>query len=255
MPDFIKELFKLNEELMHLADFITNDRILVNEQKEHYLAIAYGKAFKTFSAVLLLCKNGYGQDGFVLSRTLFELTVNTFFIFKDQTNETIDRYFAYQAILRQKAIQYYKKNTELNEMLVKAFKQKARQGETIESVLKLANEMQKKYNFRNNKWSKHDLAYMAKEVGLEHMYLTFYKIQNDLAHSTVGGLDDYLFDENNNRIVKTGADFKWIEQCLFDNFHMFSLLTGQFCTTFSIKKKEELKELTSKLIAIDKGKY
>lgn len=252
MPDFIGELFKLNEELELLADKITNTRIFVNEQKGHYLAIAYGKGFKTFSAILLLCRNGYGQDGLVLSRTLFELTVNTFFIFIDPTNKTIDRYFAYQAVLRKKAIQYHQKDKKLNEILIKEFELKAKKGETIESVLNEAEKMQEKYNFSNNKWSKHDLAYMSKEVGLEHMYLTLYKVQNDLTHSTVGGLDDYIYDENDSRIVKTGADFKWIEQCLFNSFHLFSLLTGQFCITFSINKQQELKDLTTKLIAIDR---
>ncbi len=239
MIDRIKELFTLNKKLLALADSITNDLTWINKPKGHYVAMSFGKGYKTYSAIILLCENGYGQDALVLARTLFELTVNTYYIFKDPTDGRVNRYFGYQSVLRKKAIKHFLKNDELTAILVAKFKERDN-GETIESVLKQAEEAQKKYNFKNNKWSEDNLADMAKEVGLEHLYKTLYKVQNDLTHSTVGGIDDYLLFEDGHLTVKIGSDYKRIETCLVHNIDMFSRLTGQFSLYFSLGKDAEL---------------
>lgn len=88
---------------------------------------------------------------------------------------------------------------------------------------------------------------MATEVGLEHLYKTLYKVQNDLTHSTVGGIDDYLLFENGHLTVKIGSDYKRIETCLVHNIDMLSRLTGQFSLYFSLDKDTELKELSKEL--------
>lgn len=246
MTELIKKLFALNEKLQLLANSITDKRKWVNSSKGHYVAMAFGKGYKTYSAILLLCHNGYGQDALVLARTLFELTINTLYIFSDSTDCRVGRYFAYQSVLRKKAIEYYLRDEQLTQKLIARFKEKAK-GETIESVQQRANEVQKQYKYTNNRWSKYGLSVMAKEVGLEHVYKTLYKVQNDLVHSTVGGIDDYLLFENQELTVKIGSDYKWIEQCLVTNLHMFSLLTGQFSLYFSLGKDAELQELSKEL--------
>jgi hypothetical protein len=239
MTDRIQQLFALNQKLLDLADSITNDLTWINKPKGHYIAMSFGKGYKTFSAIILLCQNGYGQDALVLARTLFELTVNTYYIFKDPTENRVDRYFGYQSVLRSKAIKHFLKSEESKAVLVAKFKERD-DGETIESVLKQAEEAQKKYNFKKNKWSEDNLADMATEAGLEHIYKTLYKVQNDLTHSTVGGIDDYLLFEDGHLTVKIGSDYKRIETSLFHNIDMFSRLLGQFSLYFSLDKDTEL---------------
>lgn len=246
MNENINKLFTLCKKLQLLADSITDERKWINASKGHYVAMSFGKGYKTYSAILLLCRNGYGQDALVLARTLFELTVNTLYIFSDSTDGRIDRYLAYQWVIRKKAIDYYLKDAQLTKMLVDKFKEKGK-GETIKKVQERAKEVQEQYKYTNNRWSKYDLSIMAEEVGLEGVYKTLYKVQNDLVHSTVGSIDDYLLFENQELTVKIGSNNKRVEQCLMHSLHMFSLLTGQFSLYFSLGKDAELQELSKEL--------
>ncbi len=249
MTERIKKLFALNEKLLVLADSMTEGRQYTDTRKGHYLAMAFGKGYKTYAAILLLCRHGYGQDALVLARTLFELIVNTLYIFSDSTDGRIDRYLDYQWIIRKKAISYYLQDEQKTKMLTDKFKEKGKTEDTIERIQQRAKEVQKQYGYKKNTWAEFNLSVMSRDVSLEHIYKTLYKVQNDLVHSTAGGIDDYLsFESEKNEVtVKIASDYKWVEQSLFANFHMFSLLTGQFSLYFSLGKEAELQELPKEL--------
>ena len=93
-------LLKLNYELQELISLIVDKPVTAKDDKSRFITFALGKGFKTHSAVLSLAKVGYGQDAAILVRSLFELTIITYYILGDVTNGRMERYLDYDWILR-----------------------------------------------------------------------------------------------------------------------------------------------------------
>ena len=77
MTEEMNTLLKFNKELHDLVDSKLQLDITNGDNKAFFTAFAMGKAFKTYEAIGILCRSGYGEDAFMLARTLFELMVTT----------------------------------------------------------------------------------------------------------------------------------------------------------------------------------
>ncbi len=73
------------------------DKMRVPEGDQRYLALiihlSLGKAFKTFHAVGLLCREGFGPDALILVRSNINLLINVSYILFHQNPEDAAKYF------------------------------------------------------------------------------------------------------------------------------------------------------------------
>src|SRR5258706_12390118 len=165
-----KKLFSFNHQLKLMVDEYLKKEIRNTGPKDALIAFTIAKAYKTHSAVMLLCKEGYVEDASILNRTIFELLVALLYVLKDPTDERAYRYYAFDWILRKKMFGYAEKNPELLRQLEqRALKPK--QGDvSIAEVKKMATQVQEKYRFKGYNWSDKSLGEMAEEVGKSGQY-------------------------------------------------------------------------------------
>src|SRR3989344_1823645 len=160
-----KSLFSFNHQLKLLVNEYLKREIRNIGPKDALIAFTIAKAYKTHSAIMLLCKEGFGEDASVLNRTIFELLITLLYILKDPTAERAYRYYAFDWVLREKMFKYAEQKPELLLQLEqRALKPKG--GDvSIDEVKKMAEEVQRKYSYKGYNWSDKSLGEMAEEVG------------------------------------------------------------------------------------------
>ena len=95
-----KKYFKLNDYLICLADDLIKARgkiKFIKEEPKNIVNLFFCKAYKTYKAGQILCKEGYGMDAAILLRSLVELDIVMEYIFKKQ-EERIKLYIEYSHI-------------------------------------------------------------------------------------------------------------------------------------------------------------
>ena len=91
-------------------DVFNNKRFIFKDCPVEAATVAlFAKATKTFGAIQLLCKSGYGEDAAVLLRVLLENCIVVRYIAEDKSGARAKTYFQYHDILRQQALQRIKK--------------------------------------------------------------------------------------------------------------------------------------------------
>ncbi len=236
-------LIEFNEKLQKVIDpVILGEAFKSRDPQELFLVFSFGKAFKTHSAILILCKAGYGQDAAILTRSLFELLVTTLYILGDTTRRRAERWFDYDWIRRAKMYEYMKSEDRFIELLNE--KKKSSKEDHAIKIKQKAQEMQEKYNYVSKLgWSDRSIFDMAKEVDLESLYPTVYKLQTDLHHSGVGSMNDYFSEEGEEIIADIGPSHSWVEETLVASFHFFHDLIEKLNESFSLSVHEEIREI------------
>ena len=74
--------------------------LLRKSNRDAILLLLLAKGIKTYRATLILCKSGYGQDGVILVRSLFELVVSAQYLVQTDSRTRVARYVAYNNVLR-----------------------------------------------------------------------------------------------------------------------------------------------------------
>ena len=176
---------------------------------------------------MLLCSEGYGEDAAILVRSLFELLITLLYILKDTTDERVNRYYAYDWILRKKMFDYAKTKPDIaKEMQNRATNPKT--GDTnIEEVMNQAKIVQEKYKYNNKGWSDKSIYDMASEVGRLDNYKTVYALQSQIAHTAVRVMNDYVKDSGNGLNIMVGPGLNWIENDLVALFDFYYSIVGE----------------------------
>jgi len=224
----LKELFDFNEELRKITDSsIMGKEFNKITPKVAFTTFALGKAYKTHGAILLLCKQGYGEDAAILTRSLFDLTITLPYILKDPTNKRVLRYFHYDSIIRKRMYDYvFTVST-----FAKLFKERQlspKPGDTsIEEVEKQAKLAQKKYNYGRMGWSDKPIRQMAEEVGREGVYQTVYYLQSNISHSAARSMNDYVKAHDRGFTVNIGQSESWLQEDLIATFDFFMAIVDR----------------------------
>ena len=244
----ISQLIKFNEDLKKIADFILFTRDFdPKNAKETFLIYSLGKAYKTHSSILILCKNGYGQDSAILTRSLFELAVTTLYILKDSTDSRAERWVDYDWIRRNKMYEYMKSEDRFIELLRE--RSKDLKNDPVAKIKRVAQEMQKKHNYnRKLGWCDKNIFDMTKEVGLESLYPTVYKLHTEIHHSGVGAVNDYFSLGEDAIMADVGASPVWVEESLVSSFHFFSILVEKCNEFFKFSLDKKISSLLKKWI-------
>jgi hypothetical protein len=115
-------------------------------------------------------------------------------------------------------------------------------------IKKMAEEVQKKHNYGKG-WSDKNIFDMTKEVGLESLYPTVYKLHTEIHHSGVGAINDYFSSDEGAIMADIGASQIWVEEVLVASFHFFAILTEEWNNFYKFSKDKEIDSLLKKWIA------
>lgn len=104
MAKEINTLLSLNKQLHDLIETKLSFEIQNKDYRTFFAAFTIGRAFKTYEAIGNLCRGGYGEDAFMLTRTLFELMVTVIYIFQDTTDDRLIRYVSHDWVTRKRNV-------------------------------------------------------------------------------------------------------------------------------------------------------
>lgn len=222
-----KAIFSYNRELRTVADKIMGREYPLAGDKELFTGFCLGKAYKTHGSVLLLCRQGYGQDAAILVRSLIDLLITLLYILNDPSNERISRYFSYDWILCKKMFEYAKTKPHLLKALEVNDVNPLPDKLTTKEIEEHARLAQEKYHYGRD-WSIHNMRDMAKEVGEEDLYLTMYKLQSQLIHTAPRTMNEYIKKEDEGYKIEVGQNTRWVEEALVSAFDCFYMIIGQY---------------------------
>ncbi len=251
MKNSTQQLIEFNEDLQGIVNPVLFDREFHPDGlKEHFLIYSFGKAYKTHSAVLILCKNGYGQDAAILTRSLFELAITTLYILKDPTDKRAEKWFDYDWIRRDKMYEHMKSENRFINLIKDRVKDL--EEDPIVEIKRMAQEVQNKHKYiKGLGWSDKNIFDMTKEVGLESLYPTVYKLHTEIHHSGVGNINDYFSLENDSVIMAdVGPSQKWLDETLVAAFHFFSILTKEWDNLFKLSLSDGIDSLLKRWIEL-----
>lgn len=238
-----KILSDFNDKLKNIIELKLQKPIHNTDSKSFFIAFVLGKAYKTHDAILLLCKNGFGEDAFMLSRVLFELMVTSIYILNDESKERLERYFEYDWVIRKKLYDYMSRSDYLSKELNKKINGRSNAKEDIKEINMEYQRVKNKYNFNNFGWSDKNIKEMAEEIGRIDAYNTVYSLQCTASHSGARDMNEYVRQENNGFIIDIGASYNSIEESLVINFDFFISIVRKADNIFQWNLKNQLDQI------------
>lgn len=234
----MENLYKLIDELRGISKRCLVNQSLPEKEKEELLLFAIGKSDKTLMAISLLCKQGFGQDAAMLSRSLFELALTVNYIMSDETDGLIKRFFAYDWVQREEMYDYSKNDDD--------------EYENIKKKAEIAN---KSYQYKKKGWSKINIYQMAKICGWKNMYKTIYKILCAFTHVNTRSFNDYLkVDDKGNFLVDSGPNESLIDETLILSVYSYLQILYYFDDYFNKGYKNKLNKIEDEINKICKMK-
>jgi len=220
-----EKLYKLNERLHKLATTQMANDLNGLDNKSFFATFILGKAYKTHEATMLLCKHGYGEDAFMLSRTLFELMVLMSYILADNTEGRLMRYAEYDWVTRKQMFDY----VVTKDQILKSINEKIGSGIVEPNILALIEAEYKrvmgkyKYDFRKS-WSDKSMQAMAEEIGRGDAYKTVYKLQCIVGHTSPRSMNEYMHQTDDGLVINTGPNSDMTETALVTSFDFFGTI-------------------------------
>ena len=187
-------MYRIRKQLKKIKEIILADQANPKSEKDVILLFSILKSDKTLSAVTLLCKNNYGEDSAILSRSLFELSLNVKYIFSSDDDLLAERFIAYDWVARSSVLESVIFSNNLTEESL----------QRIAIIKENAEKVCKDYNIKDKRsWSDKNIKEMAEACGWTEIYLTAYKIQCALSHPNSRSINYYLKEEYGySRITK-----------------------------------------------------
>lgn len=253
-----KALLSFNQELRNLAGKMLDKNQKMVGPRDMFTAFAIGKGYKTHGAVLILSKQGYGEDASILTRSLFDLLINLLYIQVDQTDGRAYRYFQYDWILRKKMLNYAAKKSDIMEKIEERVNNPKLEDTTLKEVEEQAKLAQQKNNYTERGWSDKSLHDMAEEVGRSNAYKTIYRLQCQLDHNASRSVNEYAKHAKDGIVFEIGQSENWVEESLVIAFDFYYSILVAFSTHFKAGFDSVIADLENRYItelsAIDEKK-
>ena len=243
-----KALLSFNQELRNLADKMLDKEQKMVGPRDMFTAFAIGKGYKTHGAVLLLGKQGYGEDASILARSLFDLLINLLYIQDDQTDGRAYRYFQYDWILRKKMFTYALGKPEIMDKIQERTNNPRPDDTTIQEVEEQAKLSQEKNNYIERGWSDKSLHDMAQEVGRIDAYKTVYRLQCQLDHNATRSVNEYAKQSQSGIVFEVGQSGNWVEESLVIAFDFYYSILVAFNSHFKAGFDKEISDLENRYV-------
>ncbi len=188
LADF-PEIFDLTGQLKKAANSLLRDfnsrniKLIELAPSKRLILFFTAKTIKTYSAILILCREGYGQDSYALLRGFLETLVSVKYIFSETTSadEKAVRFVEYKWVILKRYLQEHEEET---------------------LILDKFNEFKAKYNIISDKalisWSGKSVRDMAKHNGVNLLdeYDSGFRFYSRFSHPSIIGDKEYLRYEN-----------------------------------------------------------
>lgn len=234
--NFNKQLHDLIEAKLQLDVTGTSD-------KDFFTAFVLGKAFKTYEAIGVLCKSGYGEDAFMLARTLLEIMVTTSYVLQDETDDRLMRYMNHDWVTRKEMYDYILTNPDL----LAGFHKEIENGRpnTVPEVEEEYKKVMAKYKYRNG-WSDKSIKQMSEDINRLDIYSTVYSLQCTIGHTNARSMNEYINLTEEGVILNIGANWDLVQKTLVVAFDCFLHISKEANNRFGWKIENQLEELAKK---------
>jgi hypothetical protein len=238
-----KKLYELNEQLHQLAARHMGADLNELNHKSFFAAFILGKAYKTHEAIMLLCKQGYGEDAFMLSRTLFELMIMLLYILSDNTDDRLIRYAEHDWVNRKQMLDYVATNDRLLKGLNEKIKLAAGEPDVLAIIEAEYTRVMNKHGYDFKGWSDKSIQKMAEEVGRGDAYKTVYKLQCNVGHTNPRSMNEYIQQTKDGLIINTGPNVDMAETTLVIAFDFFGTVFEKVSKQLGWETETELDSL------------
>jgi hypothetical protein len=207
------------------------------------------RACKTFDAIIILCKNGFGQDAAILLRGLFESYVTAKYIVSHPqpvANQLAARFVDYKWIILKKHLYETGKKNQRSTA--------PEDEEYRKQVLERVDDFKKKYGIMSDRgllsWSGKTLRDMAGKIGPELLneYETIFRICSRFSHPGILGDNEYLVTDQKHLIFSPLPSQIGVRDNLL---HASYLMVGLLRLTdilFGFKDEKSINAIESKVI-------
>lgn len=245
--------FANSERVCSITDGIFDRRWKIKEDStyEYVMSLLFSKAFKTYKAINIFCKEGYGQDAGILLRSLFEIYVNIAYISKDEREKRAKRYYEYSYVAKKHLVELVD-NYGLEQ---KGFKGAAK------AVQRNRGEIYRFYNavinnYKNERgeidefhWSGKSIRKMAIECGLETDYGVLFWLYSGLVHSSPLVELSYVHVNIEDREIAAdiGPSEEDIEGVLPHSNAIFARILENLNSVFNFVKGIKIQEIKNRI--------
>ena len=243
-----KALLSFNQELRILADKMLDRNQKMVGPRDMFTAFAIGKGYRTHRAILLLSKQGYGEDASILARSLFDLLINLLYILGDETDGRAYRYFNYDWILRKKMLNYVLGKPEIMDKIQERVINPKPNDTTIKEVEEQAKLAQEKHKYTDKGWSDKSLFEMAEVVGRINAYKTVYRLQCQLDHNATRSVSEYAKASQDGIVFEIGQSENWVEESLVIAFDFYYSILVAFNSHFKAGLEAEILDLENRYV-------
>ncbi len=190
----------------------TGDEVKENDL-DQLIAGMFGKASKTFIAVLELSFLGYGEDALVLLRSNINLMINMAFILKADSVQRAGDFIAYGHLEQKRYVEIHS-------------------GKKPDYFAKVNwNECKK----RADTWHKTKIRQRAEEAKESFHYEAGYRFYSSIEHSDAWSLSNYLEGKGSGTLhVNSAPSDKYVGLALEHNFAVTATVLYKMCEHFSI---------------------
>ncbi len=250
--DKIEQLYTLNNKLHELATSKMKVDLNNLDNKAFFSVTILGKAYKTHEAMMLLCKQRYGEDALVLSRTLFEMMVMMSYILADSTDERLLRWVEHDWVTRKEMFDYVVSKDDL----IKNVNERIGSGQAEPDVLSTIESeyarVMKKYDYKQG-WSDKSIQKMANKVGRGDAYKTVYKLQCMVGHTNARSINEYMqHSSEEGFVINIGANLDLAETSLVTGMDFFGIILELTGKQLSWNIQGQLDKLGEELSAVMK---
>ena len=243
MSQKLEQLFSFNNQISKIIEEKFKQEIRDDDRFSLFLSFVLSKAFKTHEAIMLLCRNGYGEDAFMLARTLFELAIMTSYILQDQKEYRLSRYIEYDWVTRKEMYDYASSDEKTLEKLNQEISLGNYRPEVIEQIKKEYERVMEKYKYNYIGWSDKSIAEMSKSIGRLGAYKTVYRLQCIIGHTNARSINEYIKEVDGETIINIGQNDDLVEKTLVMIFDFFRMIIEEANKQFKWNLEDALESI------------
>lgn len=238
------KILEINSSLNDLCKEILNDYSEPKNKSEAILLYFLVKSKKTFNAIVTLCNGGMGEDACILSRSIFEMSIDAKYILQDKNGYLAERYFDYDWILRKKMEKNIKNKPSLEIFLNNKLDNRDCVDSDYENIQSQFDKVESIHAYKNsNTWSIQNIAEKADLVGKIDLYNFMYKIQCIISHSSVRAMNYYFKNRNGKLEIEPETNNNFIIEALVSTFCSYFELVSLMNSCLDYKYNEKLKKI------------
>lgn len=248
------KLFVINDKLRKIAFEMISSQPKMNSPKDGIVGHMMAKGYKTHGVILNLCRNGYGEDAQMLSRTLFDAYLIEGNVIEDETDATAWQYLNFDDITRLKMFEYIKDKEIYQKELESRKNHPKPKQEDIETIELRKTQWLEEYG-KDFKYRWHvgkTTGDLAEALEMKPYFETAYNLQSQLVHSLPRTGDYYLRDDGQRLWLNVEPGEQAVDLALISSFNVFIGIVLGFNQHFNLGYEERVRALIPELsVAVD----